>query len=160
MLIRIIFQNLLLLLQKIKINEEATYTSIFYFPALRIRYFGAARNLPGVKELFQKKEGNPSLIFTFAEKKPKKQRKNFSIDADYYGYDEDNILVPIERNAEIKALEESLKSFDNMKADPSRAAYINTDDLTELPVPTRDEMHKAVLERRKHDLMQKILNNQ
>lgn len=58
------------------------------------RYFGAARELPGVRELFEQEPLPP----------PKKSRAELmkDIDADYYGYrdDDDGILIPLEQEAE------------------------------------------------------------
>jgi pre-mRNA-splicing factor ISY1 len=60
------------------------------------RYFGAAKKLPGVKELFEKE-------------KPRQLRRTRHemyrhIDADYYGFrdDEDGVLVGLEVHAEKK----------------------------------------------------------
>lgn len=53
-------------------------------------YFGAAKDLPGVRELFEQEP--PSA--------PRKTRGELmkDIDADYYGYkdDDDRILLPLE----------------------------------------------------------------
>lgn len=60
------------------------------------RYFGAAKNLPGVKELFEKTG-------------PRKLRRtrfdmHKAVDADYYGFrdEDDGILVKVEAEAEAK----------------------------------------------------------
>ncbi|XP_026481710.1 pre-mRNA-splicing factor ISY1 homolog [Ctenocephalides felis] len=62
------------------------------------KYFGAAKELPGVRELFEKE---PPVV-------PRKSRAELmkDIDADYYGYrdDDDGILMPIEKEAEEKAI--------------------------------------------------------
>lgn len=61
------------------------------------KYFGAAKDLPGVRELFEKAE----II------EPRKSRAELIkfVDADYYGYmdDDDGLLVPLEMDAETKA---------------------------------------------------------
>jgi hypothetical protein len=74
------------------------------------RYFGAAKNLPGVKELFEK-EG------------PRKVRRtrfdmHKAVDADYYGFrdEDDGILVKVEAEAERKLqrrVRVGLHQFDN-----------------------------------------------
>ena len=60
------------------------------------RYFGAAKQLPGVKELFEKE----------APKQVKRSRKDLysGIDHDYYGFrdEEDGVLLKVEAAAEKK----------------------------------------------------------
>uniref|UniRef100_A0A1Y1M2B9 Pre-mRNA-splicing factor ISY1 n=1 Tax=Photinus pyralis TaxID=7054 RepID=A0A1Y1M2B9_PHOPY len=55
------------------------------------KYFGAAKELPGVRELFEQEPPLP----------PRKTRAELmkDIDADYYGYrdDDDGILIPLEQ---------------------------------------------------------------
>lgn len=59
-------------------------------------YFGAAKDLPGVRELFEQEPPPP----------PRKTRGELmkDIDADYYGYrdDDDGVLIPLERLEEKK----------------------------------------------------------
>lgn len=73
------------------------------------KYFGAARELPGVRELFENAE--PAA--------PKKSRAELmrDIDAAYYGFrdDEDGLLVPLEVAAETAAIEASLKKWKEKK---------------------------------------------
>jgi pre-mRNA-splicing factor ISY1 len=63
---------------------------------LAFRYFGAAKQLPGVKELFEKE----------APKPVKRSRKDMysGIDHDYYGFrdEEDGLLLKVEAAAEKK----------------------------------------------------------
>ncbi|GJS56296.1 pre-mRNA-splicing factor ISY1 [Tanacetum coccineum] len=69
------------------------------------RYFGAAKKLPGVKELFEKP---PEL---------RKRRSRYDIykriDASYYGYrdDEDGVLEKVERGAEERMRAESVAEW-------------------------------------------------
>ena len=69
------------------------------------KYFGAARDLPGVRELFEAETPD----------QPKKTRAELmkDIDAAYYGYrdDEDNLLVPLEIEAEKTAIENAIKEW-------------------------------------------------
>lgn len=62
------------------------------------KYFGAAKDLPGVRELFE-----PELTGA-----PRKTRGELmrDVDADYYGYrdDDDGLLEPLEREAELKSI--------------------------------------------------------
>ena len=84
------------------------------------RYFGAARDLPGVRELFEqvtlvalrfrgRRVLTSFLAVVFLKQQeplppPKKSRAELmkDIDADYYGYrdDDDGILIPLETEAE------------------------------------------------------------
>lgn len=74
------------------------------------RYFGAAKKLPGVKELFDKP---PEL---------RKRRTRYDIykriDASYYGYrdDEDGILVKLEGGAEKRMRAEKVREWEEMEA--------------------------------------------
>eukprot|EP00877_Chromochloris_zofingiensis_P010351 jgi/Chrzof1/556/Cz01g20100.t1 len=58
------------------------------------RYFGAAKNLPGVKELFEKEAPKPMRRTRYQMHK--------SIDPDYYGFrdEEDGVLLKVEAEAE------------------------------------------------------------
>jgi pre-mRNA-splicing factor ISY1 len=62
------------------------------------KYFGAAKDLPGVRELFQKA----------TETTTKKTRAELmrNVDADYYGYmdDDDGLLIPLEKAEEKLAI--------------------------------------------------------
>ena len=73
------------------------------------KYFGAARELPGVRELFENE----------APTAPKKTRAELmrDIDAAYYGFrdDDDGLLVPLEVAAETAAIEASLKKWKEKK---------------------------------------------
>jgi len=61
------------------------------------KYFGAARDLPGVKELFTKPEKEVA-------RKTKAELLR-SIDCDYFGYrdEDDGVILPLEELAEIEA---------------------------------------------------------
>jgi pre-mRNA-splicing factor ISY1 len=69
------------------------------------KYFGAAKDLPGVKELFEQDALNA----------PKKTRAELmkEIDAEYYGYidDEDYLLVEKEEQIELEARRKKIEEF-------------------------------------------------
>ncbi|KAM4689847.1 pre-mRNA-splicing factor ISY1 homolog, partial [Rhinophrynus dorsalis] len=69
------------------------------------KYFGAAKDLPGVRELFEKEPVPP----------PRKTRAELmkDIDAEYYGYrdEDDGVLVPLEQEQEKKAISESVEKW-------------------------------------------------
>lgn len=75
------------------------------------RYYGASRDLPGVREMLGE-----------AEKAPEKRRlrgKLFThIDADYYGYrdEEDGILVQLEAEAEALSIEQAMAEWEAKRA--------------------------------------------
>ena len=68
------------------------------------KYFGAAKDLPGVRELFEAEAPLP----------PRKTRGQLMkyVDADYYGYrdDDDGVLIPLEKVCNIEVVE-NLTSF-------------------------------------------------
>lgn len=74
------------------------------------KYFGAAKQLPGVKELFE----TPAL--------PKRKRNRHDlykrIDADYYGYrdEEDGVLVKVEAAAEKERRAKAISEWKKLKA--------------------------------------------
>lgn len=62
------------------------------------KYFGASKDLPGVRELFEK---------AIEDEPPRKSRADLmrNVDADYYGYmdDDDGLLIPLEKTEEENA---------------------------------------------------------
>uniref|UniRef100_A0A0B6ZNF1 Pre-mRNA-splicing factor ISY1 homolog n=1 Tax=Arion vulgaris TaxID=1028688 RepID=A0A0B6ZNF1_9EUPU len=69
------------------------------------KYFGASKDLPGVRELFEQEPPPP----------PRKTRAELmkDIDADYYGYrdEDDGIIVPLELEAEKKAIKFKVREW-------------------------------------------------
>ncbi|KIH57057.1 hypothetical protein ANCDUO_12754, partial [Ancylostoma duodenale] len=70
------------------------------------KYFGAAKDLPGVRQLFEESKELEQMRKTRAE-----LMKN--VDADYYGYldDDDGLLIPLEKEEEKKAIAQAEKVF-------------------------------------------------
>ena len=70
------------------------------------KYFGAAKDLPGVRELFEQEP----------PKAPRKTRGELykNIDADYYGYrdDDDGILAPLEAELETRNREHEISEWE------------------------------------------------
>lgn len=107
------------------------------------RYFGRARELPGVKELFE------------AQTKPKKEEVREEIrrwvDAGYYGFgeEEEDELEVYERGVE----EEARRRVEG-KGGEAREGW------SEIPegwkVPSREEVGEFMLERRKQALLDKL----
>ncbi|KAL4655862.1 hypothetical protein GN956_G6204 [Arapaima gigas] len=69
------------------------------------KYFGAAKDLPGVRELFEKEPIPP----------PRKTRAELmkDIDAEYYGYrdEDDGVLVPLEQEYEKQVIAEAVEKW-------------------------------------------------
>jgi len=141
------------------------------------KYFGAARDLPGVRELFE----------TETPQESKKTRAELmkDIDANYYGFrdDDDGILVPLEIEAEKAAIEASVNEwkekrdnagveieFDQAEEDPDIYAVppdmSDADRLEEamkegkegrffshMAIPTQKDIELALLERKKRELL-------
>lgn len=137
------------------------------------KYFGAARDLPGVRELFEAE----------APEVPKKTRAEMmkDIDAAYYGFrdDEDGLLVPLEIEAEKAAIEAAVREWkekrengevEEMDDDPDIYAIppdmSDADRLEEamkegkegrflahMAIPTQKDIEQALLERKKRELL-------
>ncbi|XP_068656759.1 uncharacterized protein [Aristolochia californica] len=147
------------------------------------RYFGAAKKLPGVRELFEKP---PEL---------KKRRSRYDIfkriDASYYGYrdDEDGILEKVEGPAELEMRERAVKEWERLEeikreakksvksGDVARATSILYEEeedvvaeerrvqemeskmeeefVAHVPLPDEKEIEKMVVEKKKMELLSK-----
>jgi len=129
-------------------------------------YFGAAKELPGVRELLDKQAAS-------AQKKSRADLYK-AIDADYYGYrdDDDGLLVALEAKQEKKAVAEAVAQWRGaMAAAPAAAAAPAGEaaegdeqaEEAEQPsfkahvegLPTEEEIQNLVLEKKKRDLLAK-----
>jgi len=135
------------------------------------KYFGAARDLPGVRELFE----SDTPVNT------KKTRAELmrDVDAQYYGFrdDEDGILVPLELKAEKEAVARLVNEWKGAKAgedlqDDDEDLYIKElkdDDealreameagkegrfSAHVKVPTQADIEEALLRRKKQELLE------
>ncbi|XP_062842805.1 pre-mRNA-splicing factor ISY1 homolog [Trichomycterus rosablanca] len=145
------------------------------------KYFGAAKDLPGVRELFEKEPVPP----------PRKTRAELmkEIDAEYYGYrdEDDGVLVPLEQEYEKQAIAQAIEKWKaakearlaeggGMKEAEEEEEYIyavkddESDDETReqmegedgaqtfiahVPVPSQKEIEEALVRRKKMELLQK-----
>ncbi|RPB20134.1 Isy1-like splicing factor [Terfezia boudieri ATCC MYA-4762] len=122
------------------------------------RYFGRARELPGVRELFE--EIKPKPKNTEVEKKASESIRKF-VDADYYGYnrdEEDGVLLEYERKKEEEAKRNTLEKSGGPGGGGSgepRAEWAPIPDGWK--VPGREEVMEHLLERRKNKLLQKLV---
>jgi len=148
------------------------------------KYFGAAKDLPGVRELFEEEPAKAN----------RKTRADLmkDIDAYYYGYidDEDGILVPLEVEAEKKAREfaveewklkketgeidreleeeeqkereeeEKKKIRDNLSDEEEEGDSETKNNLSHIPVPSQKDMELELLRKKKMELLIKYTSNE
>uniref|UniRef100_A0A158Q7C5 Pre-mRNA-splicing factor ISY1 homolog n=1 Tax=Elaeophora elaphi TaxID=1147741 RepID=A0A158Q7C5_9BILA len=152
------------------------------------KYFGAAKDLPGVRELFEK-------VGIDESRKNRMELIKF-LDADYYGFmdDDDGLLLPLETDAEVKARLQIEKVWEFSDWEENRDAlkvrkafdedvdiYKIDDDSDEedigtkqsvligddgkktfiqhVVVPTQKEIENLILERKKAQLFEKYVGN-
>lgn len=146
------------------------------------KYFGAAKDLPGVRELFE-------------HEPPKKTRKTrgelyFRVDADYYGYrdEDDGLLVKLEADIEKRAVSEAVMEWQKKKdtgevdtgesvdedniytaltrtsqADDASDGMTSTSDapmgeapfVAHVPVPSQQDIEKMLVRRKKQELLER-----
>ncbi|XP_032893116.1 pre-mRNA-splicing factor ISY1 homolog [Amblyraja radiata] len=144
------------------------------------KYFGAAKDLPGVRELFEREPPAP----------PRKTRAELmkDIDADYYGYrdEDDGVLLPLEQELEKKVIADAVKkwkedkearlaneSFKEEEEEEVNIYAVKDDESDEddeeqmegdedqqkfiahVPVPSQKEVEEALVRRKKMELLQK-----
>lgn len=138
-------------------------------PGRGYRYYGAAKKLPGVKELFSRAAPERAKRTRFEMMK--------GIDADYYGYrdDDDGVLAELEAAAEPGLLaaatdrwreaQEKRRQVDpeGVAAEAADLAAADAagggagDDFTaHVEVPDQEAIKHAILARRKQDLLSKL----
>ena len=83
------------------------------------------------------------------------------IDADYYGYrdDDDGILIPLEEKVEKEAREKLMELWATLKeqGEDIEDVEINDETTSQKQIPTRQDMHDALLEKKKQELLAKYL---
>ena len=117
------------------------------------KYFGRARELPGVKELFDELKPSKKAAEGKDEERRLRAEMRRNVDADYYGFnrdEDDGVLLAYERAKEVE-------SFRNVE----RAGEEGTPDgWTPIPdgwvVPGLDEVTEFLVERRKSRLLQRL----
>ncbi|KAG8128214.1 hypothetical protein E2320_015074, partial [Naja naja] len=143
------------------------------------KYFGAAKDLPGVRELFEKEPLPP----------PRKTRAELmkAIDAEYYGYrdEDDGVLEPLEQEHEKKVIaeaverwkvekeahlargdkeeeeeEENIYAVNDNESDEENGMKTDGEDsqqkfIAHVPVPSQQEIEEALVRRKKMELLQK-----
>jgi len=134
------------------------------------KYFGAAKDLPGVRELLTNQG------FTKTRKTRAQLMKG--IDADYYGYrdEDDGVIVPLEKESEEKAIQEAIKQWKE-SGNNNEAANANAEDeqlldddyeyrqvetqegirpfVAHVPVPSQQDVQDALLRKKKMELLER-----
>ncbi|KAK9811299.1 hypothetical protein WJX72_001410 [[Myrmecia] bisecta] len=128
------------------------------------RYFGAAKQLPGVRELFEKE----------APRTVRRTRHQLyqHIDADYYGFrdEEDGVLERVEADAQkvmrSKAIAEweakeaeRQAAMDGIKTMEDAAGTTASQYVAYVPLPDDKEIEQRVLNKKKADLMKKYTSD-
>jgi pre-mRNA-splicing factor ISY1 len=118
------------------------------------RYFGRAKELPGVKELFES-AAKPR------EDKPLESRADLrkQVDASYYGYnldEEDGTLLEYEAQKEKEAFENLLAGKDGQAPKGWEPLPGDAGDGVGWNLPTSDEVQEELVERRRRRLLDKL----
>ncbi|KAI1328647.1 Isy1-like splicing factor [Xylariaceae sp. FL0255] len=124
------------------------------------RYFGRAKDLPGVKELFEAAAKQSKE----AADKPLESRDDLrkAVDANYYGYapdEEDDALLAYEAAKEKEALEAMLKQAGKAGAKPPpdwEPLPGDAGDGRAWELPTLEEVQEELMERRRRKLLDQI----
>ncbi|XP_031557979.1 pre-mRNA-splicing factor ISY1 homolog [Actinia tenebrosa] len=140
------------------------------------KYFGAAKDLPGVRELFEQEP----------PKAPRKTRAELykDVDADYYGYrdEDDGVLVPIEQEVEKDAIARAMEEYQRRKEEEVDEEEEEEEDIyavqageeasdnemeteegaegeqtfvSHVPVPSQQEVEQMLVHRKKMELLDK-----
>ncbi|EPX70451.1 complexed with Cdc5 protein Cwf12 [Schizosaccharomyces octosporus yFS286] len=110
------------------------------------RYYGRARELPGVKELFE-------ADMTFVPERLRKQEmQQRQLDAWYYGY------TPLEEESSLQDYEKELSNQRLDRISKERPNSLeNWKPILIEHVPSREEVEKILLERRKNALLHRLV---
>jgi pre-mRNA-splicing factor ISY1 len=129
------------------------------------KYFGAAKNLPGVKELFEAPDKK-------AVRRTRHQL-NLHIDSGYYGYrdEEDGVLVKIEAEAEEKMrevevarwdAEQKLREIESGGASSRKRGSKGGEQsfVAHVALPDDADIEKLVVEKKKRELLSKYMSDE
>ena len=113
-------------------------------------YYGAAKNLPGVRELFEVETQGPA----------KRSRTELyrSITPDYYGFrdEDDGLLLPLEQRAEEKYRKRAVQEFKKKQAEGVEFKCDleeDGDEAASMAVPSQAEVDRRLLEKKKRQLL-------
>lgn len=123
------------------------------------RYFGRARELPGVKELFEaaREAGKPQDV----DKGPTRADLARHVDAGYYGYnldEEDGTLLEYESKRELEAFKSLMEQGEAMSDDDPKWEEIPGDvgDGVSWSLPTLEQVQEELVDRRRRRLLDKL----
>lgn len=122
------------------------------------RYFGRARELPGVKELFEAAK-QPKEDEDSKRKGEMRHEMRTRVDAGYYGYnldEEDGTLLAFESQKEKEAAESMLVQGEDKPDDGWEPLPGDVGDGVTWRLPTAEEVETELLERRKRKLIDKL----
>lgn len=119
------------------------------------RYFGRAKELPGVKELFDAAKSKGQ------DEKPLEESKHLrkAVDAAYYGYapdEEDDELLEYEEDKERQAFENLLKTGKQQVPEGWEPLPGDSGDGNEWVLPTMEEVQEELIERRRRKLLEQL----
>ena len=123
------------------------------------RYFGRAKELPGVKELFEaaSKAGRPQED---GERGPTRAALSKNVDANYYGYnldEEDGTLLEYEEQQEREFFSNLAKQAESEKEKaPLEILPGDVGDGVGWRLPTTEEVQEELVERRRRRLLDKL----
>lgn len=124
------------------------------------RYFGRAKELPGVKELFERQMRPEEAKDKGGERRAELRMR---VDAGYYGYnldEEDGTLLAYEKAKEREAWDNFLLLGDELGEVKSKEEWIelpgDSGDGVGWRVPTLEEVEAELIDRRKRKLLDKL----
>ena len=119
------------------------------------RYFGRARELPGVKELFEAAKAKPLEDKALQTRADLRQK----VDASYYGYnldEEDGTLLAYEAAKEKEAFDSTLEAAEGADDPDWEALPGDSGDGVAWRLPTAEEVEAELIERRRRKLLDKL----
>lgn len=120
------------------------------------RYFGRARELPGVKEMFERAAKRHVRGGDVEEKQEQVKRRD--VDARYFGYgldEEDGSLLKYERKQE-RVAEQRMGAVDSEEDEDWEPLPGDVGDGQAWRLPTLDEVQEELVERRRRKLLDSI----
>ncbi|CRG87629.1 Pre-mRNA-splicing factor isy1 [Talaromyces islandicus] len=125
------------------------------------KYFGRARELPGVKEMFDAaaRKTRPEEEDETGSGKQAAEMLRKHVDAAYFGYgrdEEDGTLLAYEQKREKEAIEGMVKRGEDDNEDGWEPLPGDAGDGVEWRLPTLEEVQEELVERRRRRLLDKI----
>jgi len=128
------------------------------------KYYGAARDLPGVRDLF-KKDMKPIA---------KRSRADMykSADAAYFGYrdEDDSLILPLEKSQEEEAVSSAVLEWTERQATAGNMEGEDSDEgeegepkeefVAHVVVPSTESIEKAVLEQKKREMLEQYVSKE